>query len=1461
MRKIVLVVSMVLLFAKGYAQQPDCNLIPYKPNFGVPGEVMTDTVGWMFFSNSADIVNRSSLWQFRSVAAEGDTIFPFLRSEYFLTDHLVTIFSSCIELDQNKMYELKFTSVALTPEFTNNLTIYLATYAPSYRLDETHGFGNSVSVDTFRIVVDSLILPVGIANVSLLIDPANFPPTATDGKYRLIFRSRNTSVQQGTAPNFYGIPLESYLKHLEVREADPYRLNVVAMTSPLSNCDLSNQRMSFKVRNLGYDMPSEYTVYYQYSADEGISFSSPIGQTFYTSIPYDSAIEVNFTIPQSFNTPVTLVNAWVEFPGQIQPSDTLRNVEFHQTSVEEVPYSFSFDNYSVFRNWSTISQKPIQPYVTWELLRNNTNTLIGQVAISTGGEASDDRLVTGCMELEQNKTYQISFTYKAFSNSYAENLKLYVGRSKFPQASDITLMDLRAFNNTEFRTITTYYTPSQTGLYFFGFLAYSAALSSGIALSEFSITEAMPPVNVPVYKGFESYDSPTESWQIYSQNAIDSAYSPYIFRGWTENTSASNVFTGNVGMITYSSPDPTAPLNSIRANRNRRLERNNNWIVSPPIFMEADKPYEILYFRRVLVAPAEEILNIRVSNYFDLQGLMEAEPLLSDTMTNGDWVPQKVYFTPTQTGTYFVTFQYNSRDGRNTDARDFGMALDDIAIRDSVSAQDTNLSVIRLTIPDPSCSLGNRQHAVMTVKNRSPYTIPAGTVSGTFAITNPAGNTTVVEANSPSTGKFAAILPYNIGTISYTAMDLRTQGAWEVEGWISGLANTDISDDTSAIVQTANTGTHTGRYDMGFEPHEKINHWSNSQAGMQQFWLQYVTNPAEAHTGIGAVYQAPTQGIPTGTIIRQSLTSPCFELSEDTTYFISFYYRAINLVRRLGAGETDTMHMSPVTLNVYAGTNRLPIGSQLQSTFSTTDTSYRRAIIYYKPDAVSAANSQYVVIEAVSERWSTGLYLDEFVIMDSISASSPNLSLDRIWAVSSNNCDLSPDTLYVEFQNQGYVATSDPIFEIEFGGNTYYETWYGDVPIDTVILFKLDQMFTRLNYGEDSVRISIVVPNNIAANTTRSIKKIKTAPITQLPYTVTFQPDERQGWNNLVEPFSVEPQNFAYWTFEGSEANALARFRGNGTNPGVLASVCFDLEEGEQYVIEYRYRTQAPTIPENLQVLRDSAGIPTDVLFSGPTVPGTLSNVWRTERVPFDAKGGGQEQFRFLSNPNYQSQGIFIDHFTMKEDTMAWPADVAVLEILAPVSDTNLLDLTLGGEPIIVKIANLNKRPFKNLPVYFSITGGTIQDGRVRDATIPELLSYSTLITDDPSLLRANLGEYTTYEIKVWVDVPGDLDRSNDTAFVTVTNINPSTSIVDKNENYRLMIYPNPATTEVFIKSEREISTLYIYDLAGHRLKEIRINHTEYQLNTGDLPTGVYLFSLQIDHQRILQRVVIHQQP
>lgn len=115
--------------------------------------------------------------------------------------------------------------------------------------------------------------------------------------------------------------------------------------------------------------------------------------------------------------------------------------------------------------------------------------------------------------------------------------------------------------------------------------------------------------------------------------------------------------------------------------------------------------------------------------------------------------------------------------------------------------------------------------------------------------------------------------------------------------------------------------------------------------------------------------------------------------------------------------------------------------------------------------------------------------------------------------------------------------------------------------------------------------------------------------------------------------------------------------------------------------------------------------------------------------------------------------------------TAAAAADVGVSDIIAPTTGVNLTP----NETVTVKVKNYGTAAQSNIPVSFKVDANTAVT-----ETIPGPIGVGDSLTYI-FVAKANLGiAGTTYQIKAWTSLTGDITYLNDTAWKTVQNLIPN---------------------------------------------------------------------------------------
>ncbi len=71
-----------------------------------------------------------------------------------------------------------------------------------------------------------------------------------------------------------------------------------------------------------------------------------------------------------------------------------------------------------------------------------------------------------------------------------------------------------------------------------------------------------------------------------------------------------------------------------------------------------------------------------------------------------------------------------------------------------------------------------------------------------------------------------------------------------------------------------------------------------------------------------------------------------------------------------------------------------------------------------------------------------------------------------------------------------------------------------------------------------------------------------------------------------------------------------------------------------------------------------------------------------------------------------------------------------------------------------------------------------------------------------------------------------------------------------------VILYPNPSTNNVFIKSNFEVTSVEVIDLNGNQLKSIFWDKLEKSIDISTLQNGIYILKVYSDTQYILKRIV-----
>ncbi len=186
-------------------------------------------------------------------------------------------------------------------------------------------------------------------------------------------------------------------------------------------------------------------------------------------------------------------------------------------------------------------------------------------------------------------------------------------------------------------------------------------------------------VDCPVWQ-FTTLDDPTVNTYPYVQN-FDTLTPPALPLGWTTVNANNDPYTWE----TYAGNYDTEP-NSVRIRYNDSVAMDD-WLVTPPLHLTQDTPYQLSFAYRAASSTFPEALSVYWGSSPNPAGL--TNQLFTETnIINATYIQESVMITPTTTGSFYIGFHGHSA------ANQFYLYLDTISIDEITETLDppTNLT-------------------------------------------------------------------------------------------------------------------------------------------------------------------------------------------------------------------------------------------------------------------------------------------------------------------------------------------------------------------------------------------------------------------------------------------------------------------------------------------------------------------------------------------------------------------------------------------------------------------------------------------------------------------------------------------------------------------------------------------------------------------------------------------------
>ena len=318
---------------------------------------------------------------------------------------------------------------------------------------------------------DELVAIHTTYNVTTLTGDINIPEELPLGNYRIRIRSNYSSYTIpacGDAQYGYG-------------EAEDYTLSVVAPPTCFPPADLTATNITINSVDLswtsdgeqfdvlwgetGFDVEEEGTLEEDFENGGTLSGLAP-QTTYHFYVRNNCGVDdlSDWAGPVSFTTPCL-------------PTTVPYLQDFESVTVPALPDCTSIQNVGTGHNWDTNNTSG-QGF-TGKFLRYDYNT----------SNAANAWFYTQGIELEAGVEYVISYDYGNNSTSYTEKLKVAYGTSAANTAMTTQLADHPTINQGAKQYNEVVFSPASTGVYYFGFHAYSNSNQWTLRLDNIHITE------------------------------------------------------------------------------------------------------------------------------------------------------------------------------------------------------------------------------------------------------------------------------------------------------------------------------------------------------------------------------------------------------------------------------------------------------------------------------------------------------------------------------------------------------------------------------------------------------------------------------------------------------------------------------------------------------------------------------------------------------------------------------------------------------------------------------------------------------------------------------------------------------------------------------------------------------------------------------------------------------------
>ncbi|MEI6765541.1 MAG: GEVED domain-containing protein [Bacteroidota bacterium] len=252
-------------------------------------------------------------------------------------------------------------------------------------------------------------------------------------------------------------------------------LGIIAVLAPVSGCNYGNENVTIRIKNNGGTTITSADLYYK------LGTNTPVMETYSGTLLPDSVYDFTFAQQANLTVPGNYTFKFYGFLNndQNQLNDTISNYTIYSG------YNFNYGGYAMgfeptddMTGWLNLDvnsdgEKWIAPY--------NGTAHTGSYSAeyyNTMTAAGDEWLFSRCFTLAAGSTYKVDYWYRVSSANYPESVDLKIGNAQTPGGMNTTLISMPSMTNTSYQKATATFTVPSDGSYYFGWHAYTPSGSN-----------------------------------------------------------------------------------------------------------------------------------------------------------------------------------------------------------------------------------------------------------------------------------------------------------------------------------------------------------------------------------------------------------------------------------------------------------------------------------------------------------------------------------------------------------------------------------------------------------------------------------------------------------------------------------------------------------------------------------------------------------------------------------------------------------------------------------------------------------------------------------------------------------------------------------------------------------------------------------------------------------------------